>query len=218
MVKLKDEQVLSALLIDAWKDNHDPSHDLDHVHRVVRMAKYIASHENARLEIILPAAWLHDCVNLPKDHPDRKMASRFAADYAVKALEPFEPSADILHQIRHAIEAHSFSSGIQPETIEAKIVQDADRLDSLGAIGIARTFAVSGILGRPLWNSVDPLAENRIPDDGLYGLDHFYIKLFEIAKTLHTEAAKKVALERVSFMKQFAEEIRKEVQFKSMDH
>lgn len=215
MNQLKDEQVLQALLVAAWKDNHDPTHDMDHVQRVVQMAKHItASHQDARLEIILPAVWLHDCVNLPKNHPDRKLASTFAAEYAVKELRRLGASEEILQQIRHAIESHSFSAGIHPQTIEAKIVQDADRLDSLGAIGIARTLAVSGMLGRQLWDSVDPLAENRTPDDQIFGLDHLYVKLFEIAKTLHTDAARKIAQKRVDFMQQFAEEIKSELIFK----
>src|SRR5690606_29477088 len=144
-----------------------------------------------RMDIILPAAWLHDCVNLPKNHPDRKLASRYAADFAVKMLRSSGAQEETLLQIHHAIEAHSFSAGIEPKTIEAKIVQDADRMDSLGAIGLARTFAVSGMLGRTLWDSADPLAENRTADDKIFGLDHLYVKLFGIAETLHTDTARK---------------------------
>ncbi len=218
MNNLEDEQLLQNLLAEAWKDNHDPTHDMDHVQRVVRTAKYIAVNEGGQMDVILPAAWLHDCVNLPKNHPDRKMASRYAADHAVKLLRSLGTSEDTLQRIWHAIEAHSFSAGIEPQTLEAKIVQDADRMDSLGAIGLARTFAVSGMLGRTLWDSADPLAESRVADDGIYGLDHLYVKLFGIAETLHTDTARKIAGERVDFMKRFADQIKSEVKFGMTNH
>ena len=199
------------ILLKHWASMpEDSAHDLAHVQRVVRMAQRIAADEGGDLSIILPAAWLHDLVNLPKNHPDRAKASVLAADLAVKELEAIGYEAEKLPAIHHAIAAHSFSAGIPAETLEAKIVQDADRLDSLGAIGMARTFAVSGALGRALFHPEDPLATERDADDSVYGLDHFEIKLYRIARTLHTECAKLIAAQRVRFMKEFCAQIAEE--------
>lgn len=208
---MTDETLLRRILEDAWKNNDDPSHDIAHVMRVLNSAKIICTAENGDPDIVLPAVWLHDCVNLPKNHPDRHKGSSYAADYAAKALRSHGYEEDQLKAIHHAIEAHSFSANITPQTLEAKIVQDADRLDSLGAIGIARTFAVSGTLKRALFNNDDPLAKHREADDKIYGLDHFFIKLFCIAETLHTDKAKELAQSRVYFMKEFAERIEQEI-------
>lgn len=195
------------ILLNAWQTQSDPSHDLGHVSRVVKNARLIAQTEGGDVNVIVPAAWLHDIVNLPKNHPDRTKASIMAADVAVAELRTAGYPAQHMEAIHHAIAAHSFSAGIAPQTLEAKILQDADRLDALGAIGIARTFAVSGQLGRMLFDPVDPLARNRTPDDTTYGLDHFQVKLFKVAETLHTSAARDLAAQRVAFMRQFVAQI-----------
>lgn len=81
-----DEALLKNMLIEAWAGQSDPSHDLGHVERVVNMAKLIGGKEEGDLSVIVPAAWLHDCINLPKNHKDRKLASRKSADYATEKL------------------------------------------------------------------------------------------------------------------------------------
>ena len=204
---MTDEVFFKQQLVAAWADMNDPAHDIGHVMRVVAAAKLIGTAEGADLQVIVPAAWLHDIVNLPKDHPDRAKASRMAADMAVKILKAHGYDAALCDPIHHAILAHSFSAGITPETLEAKVLQDADRLDALGAIGMARCFAVSGALGRALFDADDPLAQRRPPDDTLYGLDHFQVKLYRIADTLHTAAARAIAHQRVAFMRQFEAQI-----------
>ena len=113
----------------------DAAHDLAHIERVVRNAQALAATEGARLEVVLPAAWLHDCVTVPKDSPQRAAASRRAAAQAVVWLCEWGWPEVLRPEIAHAIEAHSFTAGITPTTIEAKVVQDADRLDALGGGG-----------------------------------------------------------------------------------
>ncbi|HEY8964019.1 MAG TPA: HD domain-containing protein [Alphaproteobacteria bacterium] len=194
------------ILTDAWAGQNDPAHDLGHIRRVVANATKIASSEGGNLDVIIPAAWLHDIINLPKNHPDRAQGSTLSANEALKHLKAAGFNGDI-HGIHHAIAAHSFSAGIEPETLEAKILQDADRLDALGAIGIARMFAVGGKLSRPLFDSNDPLAENRAPDDTQFSLDHIQVKLIKIAETLHTKTARDIAASRVEFMLKFAWQI-----------
>ncbi len=192
------------ILEQAWAGLHDPSHDLSHVERVLHNARTIFQQEGGRWDIIEPSVWFHDLVNVPKNHPNRHKASALSAGQALTLLKENGISDEMhLEQIHHAITAHSFSAAIVPETLEAKIVQDADRLDSLGALGIMRTFAVSGALDRPFFDPEDPFAEARELDDKKFALDHFGVKLFKIAGTLHTKTATSMAQERLRFMREF---------------
>ncbi|KPV47878.1 hypothetical protein SE17_41085, partial [Kouleothrix aurantiaca] len=111
----------------------DAAHDLAHIRRVVGTATALAAAENADLWIVVPAAWLHDCVIVPKNSPDRARASGMAADAATEFLRGAGYPPEFLPGIHHAIEAHSFSARIAPRTPEARVVQDADRLDAIGA-------------------------------------------------------------------------------------
>lgn len=189
----------------------DAAHDITHIMRVVKNAKLILENENADEEIVVAAAWLHDCVILPKNDPDRKKASTLAAEKAAEFLNSFEYPSNKIPAVAHAIEAHSYSAGIPPKTTEAKIVQDADRLDALGAIGIARCFSVGGELKRPIYHPDDPFATSREPDDSVWTLDHFYEKLFKLPDLLTTDTAKKLAKSRVDYMRSFLEQLSNEV-------
>lgn len=187
------------------------AHDLAHTERVVGNAKRLLKTEKADSDIVIAAAWLHDCVSLPKDHPDKKRSSTLAAEKAAHFLKSTKLNNDKIEAVCHAIESHSFSSAITPETIEAKIVQDADRLDALGAIGVARCFIVGGLLNRSIYHPDDPFCENRTPDDSLWTIDHFYTKLFKVKDLLHTVSAKNEAEKRARFMHQFLEKLKEEL-------
>ncbi|WP_343390237.1 HD domain-containing protein [Candidatus Amarobacter glycogenicus] len=134
----------------------DVAHDAAHVRRVVAGAVRLAEIEGAEMAVVFPAAWLHDCVIVLKDSALRSQASRLAAETAVTFLRAQQYPPQYLEAIAHAIAAHSFSAGIAPQTIEAKVVQDADRLDALGAVGMARTFMVGGA-GPAVIPSIGPL-------------------------------------------------------------
>ncbi|EBZ8105846.1 hydrolase, partial [Salmonella enterica subsp. enterica serovar Muenster] len=108
--------------------------------------------------------------------------------------------AEKLAGICHAIEAHSFSANIAPATPEAKIVQDADRLEALGAIGLARVFAVSGALGVALFDADDPFADRRPLNDKQFALDHFQTKLLKLPLTMQTERGKYLAQRNADFL------------------
>lgn len=190
---------------------HDAAHDLEHIRRVVANARRLAQTEGGAWPVILPAAWLHDCVNVAKDSPQRPFASRLAADTAVAFLAQNHYPAQWLDAIHHAISAHSFSAGIAPQTLEAQIVQDADRLDAIGAIGIARCFALGGSMGRPLYHSQDPFCQQRPPDDGLANVDHFYTKLLTLAETMQTASGRREAHARTQFMQQFLAQLAAEI-------
>ena len=189
----------------------DPSHGLDHIERVVAATRRIGGEEGARPEIAIPAAWLHDCVMVEKNSPDRSRASRLAAERAGAFLREIGYPEELIDPIRHAIEAHSFSAGIPPVTIEAKVVQDADRLDALGAVGLARCLMTGERMGLSLYNREDPFCADREPDDGRSAIDHFYVKLFRLPETMQTEAGRREALRRVRFLEEFLTQLKSEL-------
>ncbi|EAQ67538.1 metal-dependent phosphohydrolase [Marinomonas sp. MED121] len=189
----------------------DLAHDYQHVLRVVNNATKLCQQEDAIDAVVLPAAWLHDCLSLPKDHPQRAQASQLAADKAIAFLTSIKYPAEHYQAIHHAICCHSFSANIPPTTLEAKIVQDADRLDALGAIGIARCLQVSSQLKRPLYAPEDPFCTNREADDKSYTLDHFYQKLLKIKDSMHCDSAKKEANKRSQYMLTFLAQLDAEI-------
>lgn len=190
----------------------DPAHDLLHVKRVVRLAKQLCAKEGGQLEIVLPAAWFHDLVVVPKNSSQRTQASRLSAERALEYLGSAGYPTEYFEGIAHAIEGHSFSANLEVKTIEAKIVQDADRLDALGAIGIARCFATAGLLQRSFYNLGDPFCEVRAPEDAKFTVDHFYSKLFEIAKTLKTQSGLEEGQRRFSTMRSYLAALRGEIE------
>lgn len=189
----------------------DAAHGLEHVRRVVRNAKKLAAEEGARLEVVVPAAWLHDCVSVPKDSPQRAAASRLAAEQAVRWLSGWNYPAGLLPAIAHAVEAHSFTAGIAPRTLEAKVVQDADRLEAIGAIGLARCLMLGATLGRPLYAAADPFCENRAPDDRAAAVDHFYTKLLRLEGTMQTAGGRREARARTEFLEKFLAQLKHEI-------
>ncbi|GGA98277.1 HD domain-containing protein [Agarivorans gilvus] len=203
-------QACSGFLLDQTKA--DAAHQLDHVQRVVKLAVSLAKQEQANLAVVEPAAWLHDCVSLDKSHPQRHMAAQWAADKAVDFLKQIGYEPRLFSAIHHAISAHSYSGNVVATTLEAKVVQDADRLDALGAIGITRCIQVGSQLGRPFYHSQDPFCQRRAADDQAYSLDHFYTKLLLIGDSLHTEAAKREAKRRSDFMRSYLAQLGSELE------
>lgn len=189
----------------------DPAHDYLHFKRVVETAKALCAEEKAKLEVVLPAAWLHDFVIIPKSDPRRTQASRLSAEAAIEFLKELNYPEEYFEDIKHAISAHSFSAKIEAETLEAKIVQDADRLDGLGAIGIARCFVTAGLMKTQFYSPVDPFCESREPNDRKFTVDHFFAKLFKTAATLRTESGRRLGERRVEVMKRYLKDLSDEI-------
>lgn len=193
-------------------DEPDTAHDIGHVERVWANAKTIATQEqNGDLPILIGAAYLHDLVSLPKDHPERHTSSALSAKAAAPILANLGYARNQIEHIQHAITAHSYSAKIPPKTIEAKILQDADRLDALGAIGIARTFAVSGALGRPIYHTGDPFGQHRSLDDTGYAIDHWPLKLLRLPEMMQTNSGKSLAVKRINHMQGFLVQLASEL-------
>lgn len=205
------ESLFDKYMTDLCVQNPDPSHDILHVRRVVKLAKQLAQQSEAKLDVVIPAAYLHDCVYISKADNRRAQASRISAEHATKLLRDWNYPPQHLPDIEHAIAAHSFSANIRAETLEAKIVQDADRLDAMGAIGIFRCFAFSGLAKRPLYNFEDPFSDERELNDSENTLDHFYVKLLKLQERLNTEAAKVEGQVRLKTMEVYLESLRREL-------
>jgi uncharacterized protein len=212
---------MTTLDLDAWEARcaaflreraaGDAAHDDEHTRRVVANARALAPAEGADLAVVLPAAWLHDCVTVPKDSPRRPLASRLAAEAAAAFLADAGYPAALVPAVGHAIAAHSFTAGIAPETVEARVVQDADRLDALGAVGIARCLMLGATMGRPLYDAGEPFPVRRQPDDAASSIDHFYTKLLRLAATMTTAAGRAEAERRTAFMREFLRQLGREI-------
>lgn len=205
------EQKLESILLQ-HDDGTDASHDVHHARRVLRNAREIAGREEgADMRQLTAAAYLHDLVNLPKDSAQRAQASRLSAEKAGPILQELGFGDGEIAAVQHIITAHSFSANVPPETIEAKILQDADRMEALGALGIARTFYVAGKLRSGLFDGDDPFAADRELDDTLFAVDHFKAKLLGLADTMQTEAGREVAIERTISMRRYLDELAAEI-------
>ncbi len=189
------EQLAETLIPHATQGD-DGSHDLAHIHRVFRNAMRIHGQEGGNGTVLAASVLLHDCVAVEKNSPLRAQASRLAAEKASGLLRDLRWEETDIEAVAHAILTHSFSANIAPETLEAKILQDADRLDAIGMVGAARCFYIAGRMGSALYDPEDPLAENRPLDDRRFAIDHFENKLFKLADGFQTQAGRQLAKER----------------------
>lgn len=185
----------------------DVAHGIPHLRRVVHQSLALAAQEGACLDIVWAAAWLHDCVAVPKNSPDRSRASRLCARKASEFLETAGWDPRQIPFIAHAIEAHSFSAGIVPTTAEARVVQDADRLDALGAHGLARCIATGAAMGTGLVHPDDPWAADRPLDDISWSVDHFFAKLFLLPAQMKTEAGRREGHRRTALLEEFLRQL-----------
>jgi len=190
---------------------NDSAHDFQHIMRVYNNAKKICKKENVNEKLVLSAVLLHDIVSYPKSDKRSKLSSIESAKKSKKILKKLNFSQEEIKIISDAIRDHSFSRNKTPVTIEGKILQDADRLDALGAIGIARVFAVGGLEKRSFYNLQDPFCTSRLPDDTTWTLDHFYRKLLKLESLMNTKSAQIEAKRRTKILKNFLIQLKKEI-------
>lgn len=191
--------------------NQEGSHDYYHTMRVYKMAKYIASYENANMEIVILAALLHDVDDYkvsPETYHNMTNAKQFLYDNSV--------DENIVRQICDIIKDVAFKGKDTktPSTIEGKIVQDADRLDALGAVGIARAFTYGGNKNRILYDkdilpNLD-MKEEEYRNHVSTTINHFYEKLFKLKDLMNTLTAKKLAESRDKYMREYIDRFKKE--------
>jgi uncharacterized protein len=189
----------------------DPAHDWNHVLRIINTIKKISKDLDIDLPCLLAAAYCHDLVNLPKNHPDRIKASELSANKSQQYLEDAGFTQSEIEKIKDIIIEHSFSKGLRPSSLEAAILQDADRLDALGAIGILRCASVNIQMKTKFYDSADPLAQQRELNDKEFMTDHYFVKLFKLPELMNTPPAKEEALRRTEIMRTFLNELMIEI-------
>ncbi len=205
-------RVLDSLKNEVKKRiENDPAHDFEHTIRVYKNAQKICKKEKANEKLVLSAALLHDIVSYPKSDKRSKTSSIKSATKSKHILEKLDFSKEEIAIISDAIRDHSFSQNKIPKTIEGKILQDADRLDALGAIGIARVFATGGLLKRPFYHIDDPFCKRRIPDDKTWTVDHFFQKLLKLESLMNTKSGKAEAKKRTKILKEFLNQLKQEL-------
>lgn len=191
----------------------DLAHGWEHVQRVYHLALHIAEQEGANRFIVGMAALMHDLGRTVHNETTQHHAD-LSVTLARELLNRYEVPLDVQEAILHAILVHSFSRGIQPLTLEARVVRDADQLDGLGAIGILR-WAITGTVRRTAttktYHPTDPFAEHHVPDDHQYMLDHFFTKLLKLNENMFTETGRMLAQQRTQFMREYLDELRREL-------
>ena len=197
--------------LSAEPSARDGAHDLAHILRVAHLADRIAEAEGADRDVAIAGALLHDLVYRPKNHPESPRTAELSAALAATWCADIPPLAHKIPAIQHAIAAHSWSGAKDAETLEARVVQDADRLEALGAIGIARVFATGASFRSQLWHPVDPWAAGRGLDDKAYTLDHFYTKLMKLADHMVTDEGRRLAGVRQQTMLVYLDALRAEL-------
>ena len=189
----------------------EPAHDFSHVERVVTNALAIARAERADEAIAGTAALLHELFGLPKSHPDSSKAGDICAEHAHDLLVGERAARKFIDPVCAAIRDHAFSKGVVPDALESRVLQDADRLDALGAIGLARMWATCADMKRPFYDPSDPFAERRDPDDKQWGIDHVFKKLLVVPSRLHLATSRGMAEDRVVFIRAFVDQMRREL-------
>jgi uncharacterized protein len=196
----------------------DLAHDCEHVLRVYRWAIHLAKEHGADPDLTGAAALVHDLVHIPKEHRDRPLGSERSAEASRGLLAEAGYSSNDVLQIVEAVRTCSWSRGLSPASKMGAVLQDADRLDAIGAIGVARTFATAQAMacrGQPsrFYDPADPLVKSgRPPDDRRQPVDHFYAKLLKLAATMHTETAQAEGARRHDRMLRFLADIASEAE------
>lgn len=191
---------------DTTEAHPDPTHDVAHVRRVAYWTLKLGGEAVDAREAVA-AALLHDAVNLPKDSPERALASERSAAFARVRLATLGFTSAAIERIADAIHDHSFSRGAVPATPLGCALQDADRLEALGAIGLLRCISTGVRMNGAWFHANDPWAESRVLDDMRYSVDHFYKKLFTLPGTMRTAAGRAEAERRAAFLRAFLEQL-----------
>jgi len=197
------QRLADVLLAHVHPELGDGAHDLAHIQRVWRNVRAIQAKEGGDLELLLAATVLHDCVAVEKNAPLRSQASRLSAEKASSLLAAMGWPLPRVEQVGHAIHAHSFSAAVEPLSLEARILQDADRLDAIGMIGVARCFHVSGRIGSALYDHHNPHALGRDYQDRRFAIEHFQTKLLALGAGFRTEEGARLAAIRHQRLQDF---------------
>src|SRR5436190_19270036 len=188
----------------------DQSHDLSHCLRVALWTTRLGT-PTVDIRAALAAALCHDLISVRKNSPLRGDAARLAAAEARSILPDHGFNNHEVDEICQAIRDHSYSGGEAPGTDLGRALQDADRLDALGAIGIMRAVTVGVSIGAAYFDMLDPWATGRPLNENAFMIDHFFTKLLRIGATMHTPAARVEAERRTQVMERFVTALAAEI-------
>lgn len=210
--RIAADPALSALLAeararDAQLATPDPSHDAAHLLRVALWTLKLLADDSAEPRNAIAAALLHDAVHVPKDSPDRARASEWAADFAARRLAELGFASESIASITAAVRDHSFSRGAVPQDELGRALQDADRLEALGTIGLLRCISTGVRMNGQWFHGDDPWGESRPLDDTKFAVDHFYTKLLGLGATMRTAAGRTEAERRTAFLRAFLDQL-----------
>ncbi len=189
-----------------WYAQADAVHDFEHVRRVYRMAEYLARCEGADLEIVRAAALLHDAQGSAPAQSARSDHHRTSAEFAAQVLRAEGWPEARIQAVQHCIRAHRFRSQEPPQTLEAQVLFDADKLDVLGAIGVARVIAYATLAGTPWYAPPSPqFLESGVemPGEPHSAYHEYLFKLRRVPERLYTPTARALAEERLRFLDEF---------------
>jgi uncharacterized protein len=192
--------------------NKKNSHNWDHTERVLNLGLHLAEKEKADTFIVAVACLLHDIGRFKEDNSNGKINHAiYGARLAKKILLKYKIKEEIIEKIVHCIKSHRFRGNIKPETKEAKCLFDADKLDSIGAVGIGRAFLFAGEVGAKLHNKVKNINKTRpyTSEDTAYR--EYIIKLRHIKNKMLTKEGNRLAKDRDFFMKKFFMRFNKEI-------
>ncbi len=197
----------------AYYRGAESGHDFDHVLRVLALAERLARAEGADLGIVRAAALLHDIARADEDETRGDDHAQMAAGRARAILLERGIAPERVDAVTHAIAAHRFRGDAIPRTLEAKVLFDADKLDAIGAIGIARAYAISGVLNQRLWSEMptDAVATRSQHNADHTAVAEFAVKLSKIRDRMFTATARQIAEERHAFMVEFFTRLEQEV-------
>lgn len=219
-----DNNLKHKNIIEAVKEELTCSaHNLDHVFRVHKLCLFIANHEkDVDLEVLIPAALLHDIARVKesKDNTGEIDHAVLGAEMAGEILKSLDYSNNEIDKIKHCITSHRFRSGNEPKTIEAKILFDADKLDVIGATGIARTFMLAGQFGQRLTSDKETseyLSHNTVENGRIKDVSkhtpfiEYELKFKKIPSKLYTNKGKEIGEKRIAFMEEYFTRLKEEI-------
>jgi len=193
--------------------NNDPSHDIAHAKQVLNHVKKIQKFEGGDIMVLIAAALGHDSVIYSKDDPRSPNAPKESSDLTRKILGKFpEYTQDQINLVSQCIEQCSFRKTDEPDTIEVKILRDADKLEATGIHAIMRTYASCGQMGKIFYHPNDPFCEERKCEPFIYALDLFYDRLLVVESRLYTNTAKEIAVSKTKFLQVFLDELKRDLQ------
>lgn len=198
-----------------WYATSDQVHDFDHVLRVYRLAEVLAVKEGADIEIVRAAALLHDAEDASGNDDTRLTHHEAAAAFAGNVLTEEGWTAERIQAVQECILSHRFRAGKAPETLEAKVLFDADKLDAIGAIGVARSLAYAVLDGQPLYAQPSQTFTETLktePSEAYTAYHEHLFKLSKIKERMQTNSGKQMAKERHNFMQAYFDQLIAEVE------